>query len=313
MVTVTGAAGHVGANLVRELLARGEDVRVLVHRDVRALEGLAVERVQTDIRDPESLAEAFKGAKKVFHLAAQISITGSMGGLVDEVNVRGTQNVVEACLRRGVGRLVHFSSIHAVCPGDGRPEMDEKSPYVDAKKGVAYDCSKAMGERVVREGMERGLDAVIVGPTAVIGPYDFKLSPMGEVLYNLFRGKMPALVNGGFDWVDARDVAAGAILAAEKGGRGERYLLSGHYYSLRELALLAEGVSGVKAPSIAVPIWLAGLGAPFSLALSKLTGKRPLYTPESLRALRESRPVSSRKARDELGYSPRPLGETVRD
>lgn len=219
-VVVTGASGHVGANLVRRLLDQRRKVRVVVHSDVRALEGLGVERVSADVLDPASLLRAFAGAGVVYHLAARISIRRSDRRLVQAVNATGTRNVVRACRECGAGRLVHFSSIHALRAEPAGEPVDESRPLALGRNCLPYDRSKAMAEEAVLEGIQEGLDAVIVNPTAVIGPNDFKPSHMGEVIWKLMHGRLPVLVRGGFNWVDVRDVVEGACAAAEKGAAG---------------------------------------------------------------------------------------------
>jgi len=313
-VLVIGAAGHVGGNLVRSLLAAGRHVRAAVYRDERALEGLDLERVRLDVLDPASLVRALEGIEVVYHLAAVIAIAGESEGRVEEVNVRGPRNVATACLDAGVRRLVHFSSIHAFeqLPLD-RPLDETRGPPV-GRDAPTYDRTKAAGEREILAAVARGLDAVIVNPTSVLGPYDFKPSPMGDVLLRLGRGTIPALVPPGFDFVDVRDVVAGAFAAEERGRTGERYLLPGHYASFPALAALMQKASGRRPPRLVAPIWLARVGAPFLGAWCKVTGGRPLYTNESLSILSRSHAdIRGDKAARELGFRARPLEETVRD
>jgi dihydroflavonol-4-reductase len=312
-VLVIGAAGHVGGNLVRALLAAGRKVRATVYRDERALAGLDVEKVRTDVLDPPSLAAAMAGVDVVYHLAAIIAIAGELESRVTEVNVKGPRHVAQACLDAGVRRLVHFSSIHAFeqLPLDRPLDETRGAPVAGAP---IYDRTKAAGEREILAAVDRGLDAVIVNPTSVIGRYDFKPGPMGDVLLRLGLGKMPALVPPGFDFVDVRDIAAGAIAAEERGRKGEKYLLPGHYATFPALAKLMEKASGRRAPRLVTPIWLARVGAPFLGAWCKVTGGRPLYTSESLDILTRSHPnIRGDKAVRELGYTVRPLEETVRD
>jgi dihydroflavonol-4-reductase len=312
-IAVTGATGHVGANLVRALLVRGERVRVLVHdRNERPLDGLDVERVKGDVRDPASLERAFEGAEIVFHLAALISIQGDRGGLVPAINVDGAKNAAEAALRQGVRRFVHTSSVHAFDLSRGGT-IDETSPRSDAPHLAAYDRSKAAGERAVREVVARGLDAVIVHPTAVLGPFDFEPSRMGRTLLGLRDRTLPSLVAGGFDWVDVRDVVAALLAAVERGRTGESYLVSGEYRSVAELAALASTITGVAPPRIVSPIGLARVGVPFAAAWGWMTGKEPLYTNESLSTLAHDARISGAKAARELGHAPRSLEETLRD
>jgi dihydroflavonol-4-reductase len=309
-IAVTGATGHIGANLVRALVLRGDQVRALVHDDERALDGLGVEKVNVDIRDLAGLERAFAGCDQVFHLAARISIAPGDGDEVHAVNVEGTRNVVEACLRQKVKRLIHFSSIHALSPEPRDAAVDETRPLAK-ESWLPYDRSKAAGELEIQRGIARGLDAVTVNPTAVLGPHDYKPSPMGTVLLDLYHRRLPALLDGGFDWVDVRDVVSGALAAAEKGRTGERYLLSGQRRTISELAKTVEEVTGSRPPMFVSPMWLARASAPFAAGFARLLGKPPRLTAESLHALRNHQLVSHDKAVRELGYSARPLKETV--
>jgi len=310
---VTGASGHVGGNLLRALLEAGRPVRALVHQDRRALEGLDLEVVTGDVRDQETLRRAFAGAEVVYHTAAYISILGDEWPLLQEINVLGTRNVVQACLACGVRRLVHFSSIHALEQEPLDVPVDESRPLVDSRRASPYSRSKAAGEREVREGMARGLDAVILYPTAIIGPYDFRPSHFGQVLLYLARGKLPALVAGGFDWVDVRDVVAATLRAAEVAPPGARYLLSGHRVSLPEIAALVEEFTGVPAPRLVLPLGLAKAVAPLATLAARLLRMEPLFTTVAVEALGGNPRVSHERAGRDLGYRPRPFRETIRD
>ena len=312
-VVVTGAAGHAGANLVRALLAQGHPTRALVHVDRKPIEGMDVEVIEGDIRNLESLTRAFEGADVVYHLAAHISILKDEWPLLESVNVIGTRNVVEACLRCGVRRLVHFSTIHTMTQALTDIPVSEAHPLVKSRHYPPYDRSKAAAEREVRQGIEKGLNAIIISPTAIIGPYDYKPSHFGEALLRLANGRLPALVSGGFDWVDVRDVVQGAMRAEERAPAGAKYILSGHWASLREVAVLVEQIAGVPAPRFVCPMWLARIGAPFITAFDRLAGRRPLYTGVSLQTLRDNRKISHQKATGELAYHPRPLQKTLVD
>lgn len=312
-VVITGASGHIGANLVRALIDKGRPTRCLVHVNCEAVEGLDTEIARGDIRDPDSLCRAFEGADIVYHLAACISLSMSDWPVLESVNVLGTRNVVEACLRTGVRRLIHFSSIHALVQEPMSVPVDESRPLAESRHYPPYDRSKADAEIEVRRGIEKGLDAVIINPTAVIGPYDYQPSYFGEALISLAQRRLPALVTGGFDWVDVRDVVAGALRAEESAPAGARYLLSGHWVSMRDIAVMVTDITGVPTTRFVVPLWLAHIGAPFIQAVSRLNGKRPLYTGVSLRALRSNRHISHERATRELDYQPRPFRETLID
>jgi dihydroflavonol-4-reductase len=312
-VVVTGATGHIGANLVRALIAQGRPTRCLVHVSTGALKGLDSEIVRSDICDVASLCHAFRGADVVYHLAACISLSMDDWAGLESVNVQGTRHVIEACLRTGVRRLVHFSSIHALVQEPLATPVDESRPLTASKRCPPYDRSKAAAEKEVRRAIENGLDAVIINPTAVIGPHDYQPSFLGEALLAMAQDRLPALVTGGFDWVDVRDVVAGAMRAEEKAPAGARYLLSGHWVAMGDIAGMVAEITGVPKRKLVCPLWLARLGAPVVQGMSRLNGKRPLYTSVSLRALNSNRHISHEKATRELGYEPRPFRETLTD
>ncbi len=310
---VTGASGHLGANLVRALLAAGRSVRAVVHEDARALNGLGVERVDADVLDPASLRRAFEGAGSVFHLAGKISLMGDRDGSVRRINVDGTRNVAEACLASGVRRMVHVASIHALADPGAHRTVDEGALLAEGRRNPADDRSKAEGLRFVESAAARGLDAVSLLPAAVIGPYDHKPSRTGRLLVALAKGRMPALVEGGYHWVDARDVAAAALAAETRGRSGARYLVTGPWRSASDLAAMVTACGGAKPPRLVLPLVVARAFAPFADAWGRLAGEEPLFTREAVRTLRGHRNVVWGRAADELGFRPRPLEATVAD
>jgi len=312
-VVVTGASGHVGANLIRALLAAGRPVRAMIHRERLGLDGLDIELVNGDVRDPDSLRRAFDGAELIIHLAAMISISGDHGGQVQAINVRGVRNVAEAALEVGAKRMVHVSSIHAFGLDDTSAPLDETRPRSTESFEPAYNLSKAAGEVELRRVIDRGLDATIVNPTGIVGPYDYRPSRMGRVLLQLYRRRLPALTPGGFDFVDVRDVVAGILSAETKGKTGENYILGGRYITVREIAEIAERITGVRKPRLVTPMWLARGTAPFAELGGRLLRREPLYTRESLSALRANPDIRHDKATQALGHQPRSFEETVRD
>lgn len=311
MVIVTGATGHIGANLVRALVAEGRSVRALIHDDASSLDGLPIERVSGDVRDPASLALAFEGAEIVYHLAAKISITGDPDGQVHATNVTGTRNVAEAALAAGVNRMVHFSSCHAFdLSQEGMVDETTRRPLPCAP---TYDRSKAAGEAALREVIAAGLDAVIVNPTGVVGPEDYEPSRMGQALLDLRDRKMPALVAGGFDFVDVRDVVAGAMAAEKLGKTGENYLLGGQHHVMADFLRSAADAAGVRAPRFVTPMWVCMAVAPFMQLGARLLGRQPTITREGMSALASPGRLCTDKARRELGYQSRPMSETLAD
>lgn len=313
IAAITGATGHVGVTLSRLLLARGHRVRAIVRKDVGGLEGLDIEKVEGDVRSPESLTRAFRGTDVVFHAAARISITRIDRAEVAETNIGGTRHVIAACRGTGVRRLVHFSSIEALDPLPLDAPLDEERPFVDARAASPYAVSKAQAEGEVRRAMAAGLDAVILNPTAIIGPWDFKPSLLGSALMSFASGRLPMLVDGGFDWVDVRDVAEAALTAAERAPAGSRYIVGGRWASMAELALHVCNVTGARPPGLTCPFWIARAWAPVSAAYSRIAGKTPLFTGYSLSVLQGNHTVSHDRAARELDYRPRDLEETIGD
>ena len=302
----------MGASLVRALLDRGDQVRVLVHADTRGIAGLPVELCHGSVTEAAAVARLVHGAERVFHLAAKVSIEPRERAELHRVNVGGTQCVVESCHAAGVARLVHVSSIHALASRPRELPITEDRALA-AGRLPGYDASKVAAERIVLAAVAAGMDAVIVNPTAILGPWDYRPSHLGEVLLDLYHQRLPGLVAGGFDWVDVRDVAAGMLAAADLAPAGARYLLGGQRASVAELARVVAHVTGRPAPRLVAPMWLARAVAPAAEWAARLAGRRPLFTPESLFALRNHLDISSDRARRELGYAPRALEVTVRD
>ncbi len=310
---VTGATGHVGGNLIRALLDAGHDIKALsLDPQDPVLKGLNIKFQKVDVRNRKAMVKAFKGAKTVYHLAAVISIVGPMDGLVHAVNVGGVKNMVHAARKNNVERVVHFSSVHAFDQSPLNKPLDETRAWV-GPNAYAYDRSKALGHQAVLKGVEQGLNAVIVHPSGIIGPIDYAPSRMGHVFIDIYNGKLPASIEGGFNWVDVRDVVKGAMAAEVRGRTGENYILSGHYKTITEMATLACEVTNKSGPKFTCPQWVARVGAPFAEAAAKRTGSEPLFTKESLGALRANKRMLHKKAARELGYRPRSTKQSVKD
>jgi len=311
---VTGAAGFIGTQVVKRLVEEGHEVSILVHeREPEGLKDLPIHSCPGSLEDLEGLCEHLAGAEAVFHLAAVVSTDPKDGPTLQRINTRGTENVVQACLRNKVGRLVHTSSIHALeCPTDTL-SFNEDSPLAIGAHHHPYDRSKAAGEQAVLKGVEEGLDAVIVNPGGTMGPEDWAPTPVGEMLLQLYHRQIPGLVNGGFHWVDNRDVAEGMLLAHGKGRTGRRYILTGEYATIPEIAKMVREITGASTPRLVTPMWLAKLVAPLVTTYSSLRGTKPLYTRDSLTMLCGHQKITSQRAAEELGYQPRPIRETIED
>jgi dihydroflavonol-4-reductase len=307
---VTGASGHIGNVLVRQLLERGQLTRALVRPGnvPKALEGLDVEIVPGDILDVNSLVRAMDEVEVVYHLAAKITMSTEPDPEAERVNLDGTRNVLAAALLAGVRRLVYTSTIYALsAPGSGT--LDESLPFDPLRARGAYDRSKASASLEVQKAVANGLDAVIVCPTAVAGPYDFQVSEAGKgILYNLPPG-LKFYVDGAYDFVDVRDVANGLLLAAQKGACGETYILGSDRLTVREVAECIWEAAGGWHAGFWLPNWVADLAA----YVMPLLSDNPLVTPYSLAAVRSNSYISHEKAMLELGFRPRPARQAILD
>ncbi len=312
-IAVTGASGHIGSNLCRELVHQGHSVKALVHRNDQGIKYLPLEFVRGDLMEPASLSYLVQGTEVVFHLAAVISIQVKKEQELFEKNVGGTKKIIKASIEEGVRRFIHFSSIHALVQEPFDQTLDEDRALA-LEDRIQYSRSKALAEQAVTDAVEGGLDAVILNPTAVIGPFDYSPSLLGRALILMCGGKIPALVRGGYDWVDVRDVAKAAVTSIEYGIKGERYLLSGHWKTLRDLAEMIYEIHGKKFKRLTCSTGIARVGLPFLKLYSQLRGTQPLYTKDSLRILKTAHSqVSCEKANRCFGYAPRPVEETLRD
>jgi len=313
---VTGATGHIGNNLVRALLARGEKVRVLIRpgSSPKPLAGLDVERFEGDLRDAPSLERAVSRAERVYHVAAMVSIRDNDKKALWDVNVAGTARLLAAARKAGVRRVVHTSSFGAMGHNPDGPST-EGHPLDPSEPATDYERSKAESETEVKREVERGLDACIVNPCATVGPFDFRPSLVGKTFLDFALGKMKAYVPGAFDWVPMRDVIEGHLLAMEKGGRGERYLLSGEVASLDEiLDWLAED-TGRPRPRLRIPPKLMlALSVPKDFVEARYFPKKyPRFNKNSIRLLTSGKYGTNQKARRELGLSPTPVRQAFRD
>ena len=315
MNLVTGATGHIGNVLVRLLLERGEKVRAMIMpgEDPTPLRDLQVEIVEADVLDYQSLLKAFTQAEVVYHLAGIISILPGKEQMVELVNVVGTRNVIQAALTAGVKRLVYTSSIHALQRVPHGVLIDESVPFDIEHAISSYDSSKASASLEILEAVHQGMDAVIVCPTGVIGPYDFRRSEMGQLILDCVEQKPMLYVDGAYDFVDVRDVALGLILAGEKGRCGESYILSGERIAVLDIIKIVQEVLGKRLFSLKIPMDLARFTAKIMPLYYRLAHVKPRFTSYSLATITSNSFISHAKAHLELGYLPRPLRESLRD
>lgn len=311
-IAMTGGSGHVGNVLCRNLVKNGYQVKVLVHENEDDLLAIGADILKGNVLDQKVVDELCRNADVVFHLAAKISIDKKDRELVYKTNVEGTQHVINGCRMQNT-RLIHFSTIHTYGTHNALEKLDESAPVIDFSP-INYENSKAEAERRVMKAAAEGMHAVVLNPTAIIGPFDYQPSLLGQALIKIHNNALPMLVEGGYDFVDVRDVVDAAIAAADRGRSGEKYILSGHWLSLKELSKTIAAITGRKTPTLVASRLVAQVGLPFIQAYASITGNHPLYTAESLEILKSShRNISNEKARKELGMNTRPIEESLTD
>jgi dihydroflavonol-4-reductase len=309
---ITGATGQVGMHLVDALIARGRKVRAFVLPN-EELDREGVEVVRGDVRDLESLRRAFRGASSVFHLAAVVSTRADAGPLLFGVNIDGARNAARAAREAGVERFVHFSSMVVFDPSPRDRPLDERRPRASSAEESPYTISKVVGEHLVRDEVARGLGAVVVHPTVIVGPNEKHHDGIVRgLIARHYRGQLPAMVSGCFNLVDVLDVVEGALLAEQHGRVGESYILGGLPYTVEEVLRVANASCGRPVPRFSVPASLAKATLPLAELSAKITGTSAPYNKEDMRQLEGARDIRSDKARRELGYRPRPIDDAIR-
>lgn len=306
--TITGATGFIGSQVARRLARRGDELRLLIRTDadVSLLEGIDYQRVGGDVTDRRAVRRAVEGAERVFHVAGMTSMRAADSAQVFDVNLGGTKIVAEEALAAGVERLVHTSSVAAIGPAPSGGRADESQTFTAGGLDIAYMNSKHEAEGEVLRAAARGLDAVIVNPTFVLGPGGRGGGSMG-LLRRFLTRRIPAYVDGGLNIVDVRDVADGHLLADAKGKGGERYILGGRNFTLQRLFSDLQRISDVPAPPLKLPARLAMAGALASEQLGLPLG----LSVDETRSAALWWTYSSAKAKRELGFASRPHEETL--
>jgi dihydroflavonol-4-reductase len=313
---VTGATGFLGSHVARQLAARGEPVRVLARpsSDRRALADFPAEIVEGDLRDVASLDRALIGVARVFHVAADYRLWATDPGEIYESNVAGTRNLLEAARRAGVEKFIYTSTVATVAVG--RPSAGDALPDETAESTLAemighYKRSKWLAENEARNAAKNGQPVVIVMPTTPVGPGDWKPTPTGKIIVDFLNAKIPAYLRTGLNFVAVEDAAAGHLLAAEKGKLGERYLLGAENLTLKQVLESLAGITGRNAPRLRIPHAVALAAAYADEAVSRLRGRAPQITIESVKIARHMMFVNCSKARQELGFEPGPVAPAL--
>ena len=314
---LTGGTGFVGAAVLRSLITAGHNVRVLVrpNSDHRNLSGVDCEIVTGDLAEPESLKRAVRGCETVFHVAADYRIWVPDREKMNRVNVEGTVELIRAATAAGVSRIVYTSSVATLrLRDDGFPADEESHAELSDMIG-AYKQSKFLAEREVRRlVVEEKSPVVTVQPTAPFGPRDVKPTPTGRMVVEAASGRMPAYVNTGLNVVHVDDVATGHLLAYEKGAVGESYILGGENRTLQWILETVAELTGQPPPLIRLPHWFVTPIAHIWEGVTRLRGRgEPMLTVDSVRMARKLMYFSSEKARRDLGYTPRPGVEALRE
>jgi dihydroflavonol-4-reductase len=315
-VLVTGANGFIGSALVRRLLADGFSVRALVRAGSNRenLKNLDLDCVEGDLRDRRSLERALEHCRAVFHVAADYRLWVPDAERMYDINVRGTERLFHAALAQGIQRIVYTSSVATIgIPENGLPG-DETTPVSIHEMVGHYKRSKFQAEELVCGMVEKlGAPIVIVNPSTPLGPGDIKPTPTGQIVLDAMRGRMPAYVDTGLNIVHVHDVAAGHLLAFHHGRVGERYILGGENISLQSLLTQIAGLAGKKPPRLRLPHGFAMGTALIAEGWARVTRQAPRITMDGVRMSRKRMYYSSRKASDELGYSPQAANLAVRD
>jgi dihydroflavonol-4-reductase len=312
---VTGATGFVGAAVARALLGAQWRVRVLARAgsDRRNLKGLDVEVSEGDLADSRSLERAAQGCDGLFHVAADYRLGARDPAKLYRANVEGTRNVLSAAHRSGVQRIVYTSSVATIgIPADGTPGDEQSANSLENMIGH-YKRSKYLAEEVVREAARDGISVVIVSPSTPVGPGDVKPTPTGQLVLDAAAGRMPAYVDTGLNIVHVDDVAAGHLLAYERGSAGERYILGGQDMSLREILELIARLEGRNPPRVRLPYGVVLPIAYLAEGFARLTGRSGRITLEGVRMSRKKMFFSSAKAVRDLGYRWRPPEQAFED
>ncbi|HXQ24852.1 MAG TPA: hopanoid-associated sugar epimerase [Candidatus Acidoferrales bacterium] len=304
---VTGATGFLGSHVTRQLVSAGHSVRVLVRRssNLQALEGFAVERVEGDLRDLASLHRAMKDVRRVFHVAADYRLWSADPQEIYETNVEGTRRLMDVAGQAGVERVVYTSTVAtiAVPTHNGSLPNEETHAALDQMVGH-YKRSKFQAELEAIKAAAAGLPIVIVNPTAPVGPGDWKPTPTGRIIVDFLNGKMPAYVDTGLNLAAVEDVAAGHLLAAEKGRIGERYILGARNMTLKQILEALAVITSRRAPRVRLPHAVALAAGYADEFFSRIAGREPRIPVEGVKMSRHRMFVASDKAEKELGYKP---------
>ena len=315
---VTGATGFLGSALARELLKDGRTLKLLVRKnsDTRNIDDLDCEVAYGDLQDRDSLKSALTGCQTLYHTAAYYSLWSRDKKLIYDINVQGTRNILESALEMGIEKVVYTSTVGCIGLSEDGSPANENRPMNTATLCNDYKLSKYEAEQVAHELFGRGLPVVIVNPSTPVGPRDIKPTPTGKIILDFLNRKMPAYIDTGLNLIDVADCARGHILAEEKGRLGERYILGNKNMSLKEILLALETLTGLKAPRIKMPYWVAyAAGLACEWASDNITHQPPSVPLAGVKMAKYFMYFDPSKAIRELGLPQNPvenaLGQAV--
>ncbi len=313
---ITGAAGHLGAVITQQLIEDGKSVRALVLIGEKNLPERA-EIFFGDTRNKESLRPCFEnlGGRQlvVIHCAAIVSIASKFNQAVYDVNVTGTKNITDLCAEYSAAKLVYVSSVHAIAEASRGTVIRETKQFSPDKVVGLYAKTKAEATAYVLEAAEKGLNACVVHPSGITGPYDRGRGHLTTLVIDYCTRKLSAGVGGGYDFVDVRDVSEGVIKACEKGRQGECYILSNKFFKIRKILNILHDITGKRKIKVFLPLWFVRATAPLAERYYEILRETPLFTPYSIYTLNSNALFSNEKARDELGYTTRDMRNTLED
>ncbi|MEQ9619426.1 MAG: SDR family oxidoreductase [Deltaproteobacteria bacterium] len=309
---VTGATGFLGSHIARKLVERGDEVRILLRKTSKTIniDDIDAERVYGDVTDIDSIRSALQGCDRLFHTAGMVSFKQADYQKMEDINVKGTNNVFTAAMEAGVKKAVYTSSVAAIGLKPGKELADEETPFDPGSTDIQYILSKYYAEREALKFVEKGLPLVIVNPSIVIGAGDVYVSTSGMILWYCKR-RLPGYTDGGINLVDAEDVAIGHLLAEEKGKVGEHYILSNRNITIKELFEVLERVTGIPRPKLKIPYFIALAGAYLAELVRIPAPNYVAMDVDSIKGTRHYWYFDNSKAVKELGFSPRPLEETI--
>ena len=309
---VTGAAGFLGSHVTRQLVARGESVRVLMRASStnRAIADLPLEYVTGDLRDASSLDRAMNGVKRVFHVAADYRLWAKRSQDIYDSNVGGTKNLLDAAKRAGVEQLIYTSTVATLAVD--RPELPTERTDARLEEMVGhYKRSKWLAEKEALDAAKAGLPVIVAMPTTPVGPWDWKPTPTGKIIVDFLNGKIPGYVETGLNFVGVEECAAGHLLVAEKGKVGERYLLGGENLTLKGMLDILARLTGLPAPKLKIPHGVA-LGVAYAeTAFSRLLRREPQIPVEGVKIAQHMMFVDASRAQRELGFHPGPVAAAL--